>query len=186
MDKSYRTEFVRTFLINALPEPLTPASSHLQLFDNYITNTRIRLRSIRVPETKEWIHLLQQRFPSLPGEAAMLKIAEMYLNEAEYEQFKIFEGNEIRKNRYFHEFDGRIFTFDVYLGNLWGLNIARSEFNDQNEMAEFSPPSFAVFDVSNDPFFLGDSLVFKNFDDIRAEVQTIATDKLDETVTMPE
>ena len=64
MDKTARTELYRLFLIERLPEPLTPMSAHIQLFDNYIENTRLRLRNIRVPETKEWRHVLQQRFPA--------------------------------------------------------------------------------------------------------------------------
>jgi hypothetical protein len=116
MDKTYRTEQFRTFLIEALPAPLTPASSHIQIFDNYIANTRMRLRSIRVPETKEWTRVLQQRFPITPNVLSQWKIAEMHLNDPEYAQLSVFEGTEIRKNRYFHEFDSRMFAFDVYLG----------------------------------------------------------------------
>ena len=43
--------------------------------------------------------------------------------------FEQFEGHEIRKNRYFHEFDLVNFAFDVYLGDLWGLNTARVDFD---------------------------------------------------------
>ena len=171
MDKTYRTEFFRLFLIDALPSPLTPASSHIQLFDNYIANTRMRIRSIRVPETKEWTRTLQQRFrvDSQPK----WKIAEIHLNEAEHAQFEIFEGDEIRKNRYFHEFDGRTFSFDIYLGGLWGLNRARVDFQTNDELADLSPPPFAVFEVTNDPFFEDTSLVYKKFDDVRDAVANL-------------
>ena len=63
-DNTTRTELHRTFLIEGLPEPLERKSSHLQLFDNYIHETRLRLRSVRVPETKEWTLLLQNRYPA--------------------------------------------------------------------------------------------------------------------------
>ena len=63
-DKTFRTELVRTFLVDGLPEPLERNSPHLQIFDNYIHQTQLRLRSIRVPETKEWALLLQKRYPS--------------------------------------------------------------------------------------------------------------------------
>ena len=171
MDKTYRTEFFRLFLIDALPAPLTPASSHIQLFDNYIANTRMRIRSIRVPETKEWTRTLQQRF-RVDGQPQW-KIAEIHLNEAEHAQFEIFEGDEIRKNRYFHEFDGRTFSFDIYLGGLWGLNRARVDFQTNDELADLSPPPFAVFEVTNDPFFEDTSLVYKKFDDVRDAVANL-------------
>ena len=173
MDKTSNTEFYRLFLLEALPEPLTRSSAHIQLFDNYVTGTRIRMRSVRSPETREWVHILQQRFPAddTPG---VWKIAEMYLNEAEYEQFKVFEGNEIRKNRYFHEFDGRMVAFDVYLGELWGLNTARVDFADRAEMENYTPPKFAAFEVTGNLFFAGDSLVYKRFEEIQAEVAKLA------------
>lgn len=173
MDKTNKTEFQRSFLIEALPEPLTRASGHLQFFDNYIANTRLRLRSVRDPQTKGWTHILQQRFPADGSDISCLKTAEIYLNESEHDRFKLFEGNEIRKNRYFHEFDRSSFAFDVFLGNLWGLNMAKVEFDSADALKRFEPPPFAVFEVTNDPFFLGDNLVFKKFVDVQAEVAVI-------------
>jgi len=170
MDKTSKTELHRTFLIQGLPEPLTRASSHIQIFDNYIANTRFRLRSIRKPDTREWTRILQQITATAENEIAVLKIAEIYLNDEEYAQFRIFEGTEIRKNRYFHEFGGKAFALDVYLGSLWGLNMARIEFGNTDEILEFEPPPFLIVEVTNDPFFAGKSLVSKTFAEIEAEV----------------
>lgn len=173
MDKTYRTELFRLFLIEALPQPLTPASAHIQVFDNYISEARIRLRAIRVPETKEWTRTLQQRFP-IAEERSVWKIAEMHLNDVEYEQFKVFEGNEIRKNRYFHEFDARMLAFDIYLGRLWGLNRARVDFQTEEELGEFRPPPFAIFEVTGEPFFDDGNLVYQKFEDVRQAVSNLA------------
>ncbi|MEQ1644907.1 MAG: hypothetical protein ABL959_15770 [Pyrinomonadaceae bacterium] len=170
MNKTAQSEFHRLFLIEHLPEPLTPASSHLQLFDNYIENTRIRLRQIRDPYSKAWTRVLQQRFPAHDGDGAETKLAEMYLNDAEYAAFERFEGREIRKNRYFHEFDRVIVAFDVYLGPLWGLNTARVDFENREQMTEFIAPPFAVYEVTNYDFFAGVNLVEKLFADVQTEV----------------
>jgi len=169
LDKTFRAELSRAWLIEGLPDPLTRASEHIQIFDNYIHETRLRLRLLRVPETKEWTYILQQREPS-GGERAEWKISEICLNEAEYEHFKVFEGHEIRKNRYFHEFGGRMFAFDVYLGALWGLNRARVEFSEQLEMEAFSVPAFAVAEITNEPFFDDANLVNCSFEDVQREV----------------
>lgn len=174
-DKTYRTEFQRTFLIDALPEPLTPQAAHLQIFDNYIYETRLRLRSIRVPETKEWTRILQQRFPVDPAHRGEWKYADIYLSDAEYEHFKPFEGNEIRKNRYFHEFEGRMFAFDIYLGQqLWGLNRARVEFDSEDELAAFEPPPWAMVEVTKDAFFDDTNLVNLAFIDIQKRLAAAA------------
>ena len=170
MNKTAHTELHRLFLIERLPEPLTPASAHIQIFDNYFANTRIRLRNVRDPASNQWTHILQQRFDAAEGTHAITKLAEMYLDEAEYAIFERYEGREIRKNRYFHEFDGLMYSFDVYLGKLWGLNAARVDLATLEQMADLEPPAFAVFEVTNDEFFDGKSLVEKTFDDVQAEV----------------
>jgi len=168
MDKSAHTELHRTFLIEQLPEPLTRASSHIQIFDNYIVNTRMRMRSIRNTETRDWTHILQQRIRE--SETVSVQISEIYLNADEHERFKIFEGNEIRKNRYFQQIRGNVISFDVYLGNLWGLNTAQIEFKDETTRLKFEPPPFAVQEVTNEAFFLGENLVYRSFADVQTEV----------------
>ena len=176
MDKTNRTEFHRAFLLEALPEPLTRASAHIQLFDNYIDGTRLRIRSIRDPQTSAWTRVLQQRFPAVENDLSALKLAEIYLNDEEYARLQHLEGDEIRKNRYFHEFDGRMFAFDVYLGRLWGVNAARVEFDSAEELRSFEPPPFVFLEITNEPFFLGENLVTRTFDDVRSQVSKQAAE----------
>ncbi len=99
MNKTATTELHRLFLIDKLPDPLNPASSHLQIFDNYIDNTRLRLRSIRDPYANSWTHTFQQRMFLHEDDLAVTKLAEIHLNEAEHSLLSRFEGREIRKNR---------------------------------------------------------------------------------------
>lgn len=181
MDKTHRTELRRIFLIEGLPEPLKKSSRHLQIFDNYIENTRLRLRSMRSPDTKEWTFILQQIFPD-KEKKGLLKIAEIYLNETEHDVFKVFEGREIkrneriesreiRKNRYFFEFDEKVLEIDVFLGELWGLNIANAVFESEKEFEDFEIPPFTVAELTGNSFFDGKNLVGKKFFDIQSELQ---------------
>lgn len=173
MNKTAQTEFYRLFLIDVLPEPLTPASSHLQLFDNYIENTRLRLRSVRDPYSRSWTRVLQQRFSISDGESAITKLAEINLNDTEFAVFERIQGKEIRKNRYFREIDRMSFAFDVYLGDLWGLNTAKIDFETPEPMENFLPPPFAIFEITNDPFFAGANLVYKKFQDIQTKIAIV-------------
>ena len=174
MNKTYQTEFRRLFLINDLPEPLTRADAHLQIFDNYIENTRLRLRRVRVPHTREQSWMLEHRFPLEENNLAVWKLAEVFLREEEYKPFEHLEGREIRKNRYFYELDDKRISIDVYLGALWGLNMARISFENEEEMEHFEAPPFAVFEITNDKFFSGENLVGKNFSDVQAEFEKIS------------
>ena len=178
MDKTKQIETRRVFLIENLPAPLTRASRHLQIFDNYIENTRLRLRSVRVPETKEWTWILQQHIPT--EDLLRWQMAEIFLNEAEHHAFELFEGREvkknerietgeIRKNRYFYDYGGRQLEIDLFLGELWGLCLAKINFESVEESAAFAVPSFAILEVTRNEFFVGANLIGKNFSDVQAE-----------------
>ena len=180
MDKTKQIEMRRVFLIENLPAPLTRASRHLQIFDNYIENTRLRLRSMRVPETKQWTWILQQRFPL--EDLSRWQISEIYLNEAEHRAFEIFEGREvkkneraetgeIRKNRYFYGFGDERLEIDLFLGELWGLCLAKINFRSVEELTAFVAPSFAILEVTRNEFFVGANLIGKSFSDVQAEFE---------------
>jgi len=180
MDKTNQIEIRRVFLIENLPAPLTRASRHLQIFDNYIKNTRLRLRSVRAPETKQWTWILQQRFPL--EDLSRWQIAEIYLNEAEHHAFEIFEGREvkkneraetgeIRKNRYFYDLNGEQLEIDLFLGELWGLCLAKINFKSIEELTAFVIPSFALLEVTRNEFFVGANLIGKDFRDVQEEFE---------------
>lgn len=170
MNKSYTTEFQRIFLCEGLPEPLTRASKHLQLFDNYIADTRLRLRTIRDPETKLYTHILDQRIFPTPSDLSEMRLAQLFLNEEEYARFEMFEGREIRKNRYYYETEEMVLEIDVYLGSLWGLNRIKAGFNDITSLNSYRMPDFAIIEVTSDPFFDDASLVDMKFDDIQSRL----------------
>lgn len=176
MDKTYKNEFYRLFIIQDLPEPLTRASRHLQIFDNYIENTRLRIRSVRIPETKAWSWILQQRFP-VDENLSHWKMSEIYLNETEHRLLEPFEEREIRKNRYFFDYDNRQIEFDVFLGPLWGLNLGKAAFETLEELRNFKLPSFAVFEVTGNSFFAGENLVEKKFSDVQTEFEKMINSK---------
>ncbi|MBA2380023.1 MAG: hypothetical protein H0V76_10675 [Blastocatellia bacterium] len=170
MDNTTRTEYRRIFLFDSLPEPLTPASEHIQLFDNYIHETRLRLRSIRYPQTKTWRRSLEKlQFTDGSG-ISICEVSAIELSEYEHAVFEPFEGTEIRKNRYESRHEGRAVALDIYLGKLWGLNRGRIDFASEMEMRAFRLPDYAAIDVSDDQFFYDGNLVNLTFADVQARV----------------
>jgi len=161
----------RRFLLRDLPAPLTRASEHVQIWDNYITGTRLRLRRIRVPLTKERKWKLTQKYAPAPPDFSRTVITNIYLSPEEYEVLSVFEGNEIRKNRYPFEHEGRAYSIDIFLGALWGLVLAETSFETDEEMRGFAPPPFVVMDVTEDEMFTGAKLVELTADDLRAELE---------------
>jgi CYTH domain-containing protein len=165
-----RLERERRFLLRELPHGLRLSDEHTQITDNYITGTRLRLRKVRVPATNEWTLKLTQKHAPAPPDFSRTLITTIYLNEYELEVLSIFEGNEIRKNRYPYEHEGRRYSVDVFLGDLRGLILAETDFDTDEEMDAFPLPPFAVADVSRDEVFTGGNLVHLTSEELRAHV----------------
>src|SRR5215213_6972670 len=168
-----RTERERRFLLREMPEPLTRASEHVQIWDNYLTGTRLRLRKIRIPQTKQWRLKLTQKYAAGDGDFSRTTITNTYLSAYEYEVLSVFEGNEIRKNRYPFEYEGRKYSIDVFLGALWGLILAETGFETDEEMKAFTPPPFVAVEVTNDEAFTGGRLVDSTIGELRAELNRL-------------
>jgi CYTH domain-containing protein len=168
--KYARIERERRYLLQDLPEGLTRANDHLQITDNYITGTRLRLRKVRDPKTNKWVAKFTQKFAPNQKDLSRTIITNTYLNAIEAETLSIFGANEIRKNRYPFEFEGRQFSIDMFLGDLFGLVLAEVSFATDEELDSFAKPPFAIADVTNNEVFSGGRLSELKFEDIRNEI----------------
>jgi CYTH domain-containing protein len=171
--KYARIERERRYLLQDLPEGLTRADDHLQITDNYITGTRLRIRKVRDPKTNKWIVKFTQKFAPNPADLSRTVITNTYLNAIEAEMLAVFEANEIRKNRYRFEFEGRQFSIDMFLGDLFGLVLAEVSFETDEDLDSFPKPPFALADVTNNEIFSGGRLSELTFEDIRSEVARV-------------
>ncbi|MCA1574012.1 MAG: hypothetical protein LC770_05640 [Acidobacteria bacterium] len=169
--KYARIERERRYLLQDLPEGLTRADPHVQITDNYLTGTRLRLRKVRDPRTNKWTVKFTQKFAPNPADLSRTIITNTYLNAAEYQVLSVFEANEIRKNRYPFEWEGRKFTIDMFLGNLFGLVLAEVSFESEADLAGFPQPLFAIAEVTNNELFTGGELCDLTFEDIREEIR---------------
>ena len=169
--KYARVERERRFLLNDLPEGLTRTDPHMQITDNYITGTRLRIRKVRDPRTNKWTVKFTQKFAPDPKDLSHTIITNTYLTALEADTLSVFEANEIRKNRYYLDFGERRFSVDMFLGDLLGLVLAETSFETDDEMKRLQTPSFALADVTNNEIFTGGRLCQLTFDDIRREAQ---------------
>jgi CYTH domain-containing protein len=166
--KYERVERERRYLLMGLPEGLEPHAPHAQITDNYLTGTRLRLRKQRWVPTNEWTLKLTQKQTPAPPDFSRALITSIYLDEYEYEVLSVFEGNELRKNRYPFEHGGRLYSVDVFLGDLRGLVLAETDFDSDAEMDAFPQPAFAHLDVTREELFTGASLVGLSAAELRA------------------
>ena len=112
-----------------------------------------------------------QKFAPNPTDFSRTIITNTYLNALEAEMLAVFEANEIRKNRYAFEFEGRKFSVDMFLGDLFGLVLAEVSFETDEELDSFPKPAWALADVTNNEVFTGGKLSELTFADIRKEVE---------------
>ncbi len=171
--KYARVERERRYLLNDLPKIMARMDYHLQITDNYITGTRLRIRKVRDPNTNKWIVKFTQKFAPDPADLSRTIITNIYLNAIEAETLAVFEANEIRKNRYPFPFEGREFSIDMFLGDLFGLVLAEVSFETDEELDNFPQPPWALADVTNVEVFTGGRLCELTFEDIRKEVARI-------------
>jgi CYTH domain-containing protein len=66
---------------------------------------------------------------------------------------------------------------DVFLGALYGLILAETDFDDDAEMDNFPKPSFASRDVTRDELFTGGHLAYTTIDELRAELNSRMKDE---------
>ena len=171
-DSKYaRVERERRYLLRDLPEGMTRADPHLQITDNYMTGSSLRMRKVREPRSNKWTVKFTQKFAPNPDDLSRTIITNTYLNALEAEVLSpIFNSNEIRKNRYPFEFDGREFSIDMFLGDLFGLVLAETSFETDEELDNFPTPPFALADVTSESLFSGGRLCELTFSDVRAEI----------------
>lgn len=172
----------RRFLLREFPAGLTRASHHLQIYDNYITNTRLSLRKQRDPRNDERTKLLRQKtiLTSNVADASGtidgisvwqdFALAEIVLSPAEYEVLSVFETNETRKNRYSHTHGGHVYAIDFYLGDLLGLTIATFAFDSDVQARDFTAPDIATLEITHNELFTGWRLAELTIDELRAKL----------------
>src|SRR6266576_5303846 len=83
--KYARIERERRYLLPDLPEGMTRADHHLQITDNYITGTRLRIRKVRDPRTNKWVVKFTQKFAPDRRDLSRTMITNTYLNALEAE-----------------------------------------------------------------------------------------------------
>ena len=168
--KYARIERERRYLLQDLPAGLSRADHHLQITDNYLTGTRLRIRKVRDPRTNKWVVKFTQKFAPDPKDLSRTLITNTYLNAQEAEILAVFEANEIRKNRYPFEFAERNFSVDMFLGDLFGLVLAEVSFETDEELDSFPRPPFALADVTQNEVFSGGRLCYLTFADVREQL----------------
>ena len=147
------------YLLNKIPDGLLDHPKGWLITDRYFPRTRLRLRQMRSLSGDENIYKLTQKYRSDTQNAYETTITNLYLTEAEYHQFEALEARILTKKRYPYKLREHTLSIDVFEGRHQGLILAEMELEAQAGAGELVLPSFALKDVTEDPFFTGGNLV---------------------------
>jgi len=158
LGKYARLELERRYLLRHLPPDWIEDHPYWYIVDRYIINTRLRLRLMISDSGQQTIYKFGQKYQDVSQLETQRTMTNMYLDEAEYHTLAQLEAREVVKRRYRYEHKGSVYSIDLFEGKLTGLILAEIEAQTDAELAKLTPPSFALKDVTHDPFFTGGHL----------------------------
>ena len=158
MNKYARIERERRFLLAQLPPELNPSQFTL-IEDVYITDTRMRLRKMTMPDGTVLAMKLGHKFVAPDQQAHETMMTNFYLNDAEFAVLAQLPGRRLVKKRFQYAWHGRIFSIDQFQNELEGLILAEIEALTDEDLTAVPVPDFAVREVTDEIAFTGGALV---------------------------
>jgi CYTH domain-containing protein len=89
-------------------------------------------------------------------------VSRILLSPGEFELFDSLGGHRLRKVRHYHNHRNRVFSIDVFEGELDGLVLCETEAEGLPELMAVEPPLYASHEVTEDVFFTGGNLCRAN------------------------
>jgi len=155
--KYSRVEYERRFLVSPDSDWRAAVEAYSKTFeDNYIRGTRLRLRILTDSDTRRRVIKLTKKFES--PSPYFRTISRILLSDEEYELLNQLAGDRLTKTRYYHLYLGRVFSIDVFDGDLAGLLLCETEAEGLEDLMSIEPPPYATREVTEVPFFDGGSL----------------------------
>ena len=152
--KYSRVEYERRFLVSPHTRWRSVVEPYSKRFeDKYLRDTRLRLRLLTDSDTGRQLIKLNKKFDS--ASAYFQTVGRILLSPDEYRLFYGMEGDRISKIRYYHNYLGRVFSIDVFEGELEGLVLCETEADSLEELMKAEPPEYAGKEVTEDAFFRG-------------------------------
>ena len=155
--KYTRVEYERRFLVSPHSDWRSTVESYSKTFeDKYLRHARLRLRILTDSDTGRRIIKLTKKFES--SSPYFQTISRILLSPSEYELLDGLEGDRLKKIRHYHNYRGRVFSIDIFEGELDGLILCEIEAGGIEELMLAEPPAYAKYEVTEDIFFTGGNL----------------------------
>jgi CYTH domain-containing protein len=155
--KYTRVEYERRFLVSQHSDWRSAVESYSKTFvDKYLRHARLRLRVLTDSDSGRCVIKLTKKFES--ASPYFQTISRILLSRNEYELLDGLEGDRLKKTRHYHNYLGRVFSVDVFEGELDGLVLCEIEAVGIEELMSAEPPPYVKYEVTGDTFFTGGNL----------------------------
>ena len=132
--------------------------------DKYIRHSRLRLRVLTDSDSARRVIKLTKKFES--PSPYFRTVSRILLSPEEYEVFLTLEGDRLTKVRHYCNYLCRVFSIDVFSGELNGLVICETEADSLEDLMSVETPPFVTREITNDSFFDGGNLCRTRRDDL--------------------
>jgi CYTH domain-containing protein len=171
-EKYTRVEYERRFLVSPGSDWKSEVESYSKSFeDKYLRDARLRLRILTDLDTGRRVLKLNKKYES--DSPYFRTVGRILLTPDEHTLFDALEGNRLNKRRYYHNYRGRVFSVDVFEGELEGLILCETEADGLEELMLASPPDYAKHEVTEDAFFTGGNLCQTSRQELLEKLSTI-------------
>lgn len=155
--KYSRIEYERRFLVSPKTDWKQFAEPFSKIYDDkYLSNTRLRLRTLTDTDTGRQLIKLTKKFESDSAYYRML--TSIILSPEEYQIFDALAGFRLKKERHYHNYQNQVFSIDVFEGELEGLILCETEQDSLKDLMAAEFPVYAQREVTEDIFFTGGNL----------------------------
>ena len=156
-NKYTRIEFERRFLVSSDESWRGSLESYSKTYeDKYLRHSRLRLRVLTDSDSERRVIKLNKKFAS--NSPYFRTVSRILLSSEEYQLLFSLEGDCLTKVRYYCNHLGRVFSIDVFRGELDGLIICEIETDSLEDLMSVQPPPYVTKEITNDSFFEGGNL----------------------------
>ena len=168
-----RIEYERRFLVapdSGWRAGLKPYTK--PLVDRYLSCGRLRLRRLEDSDTGRVAFKLTKKYES--DSMFARPVVSTWLSELEFESLCQLDGFGLSKTRHYHEWNGVVFSIDVFEGELRGLILCETEeAGSIDELRAVRFPDYARWEVTEDEFFTGGRLCRSSRDELNLEIKRV-------------
>lgn len=165
-------EYERRFLLAHRPRGMVDPRA---IVDEYINDTRLRLRTVDWHDTGQHDQKLGHKRRLVDGDPTAIMCTSLYLDDDEVAVLSLLPSRRLAKTRWRLNIGAVVASVDVFEESLEGLILMEVDLGDPTLLEEFTPPSWVGPDVTRTERFTGGELAGLSFQDLAADISLALT-----------